>query len=234
MTENERTLQIGDPVVVKAGTGDPDLEIDVSGWHGRITEIIEEGDETVVSVQWDSITLTQEAPDGMIVECEENGMDWSEMYLLAGDVEPAEARDTEADVQRTIAQLEKQYAWSYLGEQGDRIRAVLAGTDFDDEHAMFERWRRHLDTRLNTPFTAAIFEVQPEEVPYQRGDRVHVKGVNGIDDEDGVLAKAVFEHEPYDIPLKDLAATNEQSQNYQLIDDYSIWFINRHRYTVRE
>lgn len=234
MTENAHNLQVGEPVVVKAGTGDPDLEIDVSGWHGRITEIIEEGGQTVVSVQWDSITLTQDAPEGMIVECEENGMDWSEMFLLAGDVEPANPRDTEEDVQQTIAQLEEEYAWTYLGDQGDRIRNVLAGTDFDDEQAMFERWRRHLDKRLNLPFTAAIFELQPDEVPYRRGDSVHVKGVNGVDERDGVLARAVFKHKPYDIPLKDLAATNQQSHNYRLIDDYSIWYANRDRYTVRE
>lgn len=225
-------IRVGDPVVVKPGTGDPDLEIDVSGWQGRITEIVEEGDETFVSMQWDSVTL-RNAPDGMFVECEENGMDWSEMYLLVDDVEPTEPRDSEEDVARTIERLEKKYAWTYLGEQGDRIRAALGDVDPEDHRAMLDAWRRYFEKRLQFPFTAVVFELQPPESPYRRGDRVRVMRLADIDEEHGILVETVREHERYDVPLKDLAATDEQSRTHQLLDDYSVWFANRDRYTVR-
>jgi len=32
-------MKAGDSVVVKSGTKDPDLEIDIGGWQGRIVEI---------------------------------------------------------------------------------------------------------------------------------------------------------------------------------------------------
>ena len=44
------------------------------------------------------------------------------MNLLAEEVEPVAARDTENDVAATTAELKLQYGWLYLGgEQGQRI-----------------------------------------------------------------------------------------------------------------
>ena len=59
------TYHVGDCVRVKAGVKDPDWGKDLGGWQGRISGIDKDGDEVVVNIQWDSITL-KNMPAAMI------------------------------------------------------------------------------------------------------------------------------------------------------------------------
>jgi hypothetical protein len=49
-----------------------------------------------------------------------------------------------------------------------------------------------------------------------------------IDDYYGLLAKVkrVSDKKSFELPLADLKATEEGSKNYQLLDDFSVWFVN--------
>ncbi len=49
-----------------------------------------------------------------------------------------------------------------------------------------------------------------------------------IDEDYGILAdvKRVSDKRKFTLPLADLEATDKQSKNYQLLDDYSVWFVN--------
>jgi hypothetical protein len=96
-------LHVGDSVVVKAETLDPDFEIDISGWQGRIEEVY---DDTVL-IRWDSITLRGIRLD-MIIRCENENLDWEVMILENDEVEVSTARDSEADVGRIAFQLKKE------------------------------------------------------------------------------------------------------------------------------
>lgn len=54
----------------------------------------------------------------------------------------------------------------------------------------------------------------------------------GFDDEInggyGILVKVkrVSDKRKFTLPLADLKSTDEQSKNYQLLDDFSVWFVN--------
>ena len=48
-------LQLDDSVIVKAHIEDPDLNINIGGWQGRILEINEK--DNLICIRWDSITL---------------------------------------------------------------------------------------------------------------------------------------------------------------------------------
>ncbi|RLC56682.1 MAG: hypothetical protein DRI80_15940 [Chloroflexota bacterium] len=48
-------FKTGDSVVVKPGTVDPDFGVEIGGWQGRVVE--GPGDEDMVLIRWDSITL---------------------------------------------------------------------------------------------------------------------------------------------------------------------------------
>jgi hypothetical protein len=54
----------------------------------------------------------------------------------------------------------------------------------------------------------------------------------GVDDEIeenyGILVnvKRVSDKRKFTLPLADLKSTDEQSKNYQLLDDFSVWFVN--------
>ena len=78
-------------------------------------------------------------------------------------MEPATARDTEDDVAATIAGLESQTSWLYLGgEQGKRIQAIVNQAQGHNVFAVFRAWHAYLEEHLVFPFEAMVEE-------YQRG-----------------------------------------------------------------
>jgi hypothetical protein len=115
---------------------------------------------------------------------------------------------------------------SRLGEPGKRIQQILAGVDPDDEVEVIERWGDYLEQHLSFPFDAVVDEFQ-ERGPLRAGDKVSVKRISLVDDFYGIIVELRRGRKKYDFPLCDLAATNKQSPNAQLIQDYRVWFANR-------
>ncbi len=216
-------FKVGDSVVVKPGVVDPDLGIEIGGWEGKIAE--EPGQDDLVLISWDSVTL-RNTPDFVIEQCEEQGLDWTKMYLDTQEVELTSPRDTEEDVAQVIKELEKKRAWSWLGEQGRRIQQVLASADADDEMAALEAWEEYLAGSLTFPFEAEIYEWQ-ERGPFQAGDRVKVTGIDLVDDLYGIIVDLRRERIKYAFPLCDLEVVAEDSSNHQIVEDYRVWFANR-------
>jgi hypothetical protein len=94
-------LGIGDSVVVKSGVIDPDLDIEISGWQGRV---IEADDGNSIFIRWDSITLQKMGLD-LAIQCENENLNWEFMTLGMDEVQKAASRDTEKDVVRVARQL---------------------------------------------------------------------------------------------------------------------------------
>jgi hypothetical protein len=133
-------IEIGDSVIVKPNIQDPDFGLDIGGWQGRVSDVLEEGE--VVCIEWDSLTL-KDLPDSMIAGCEEDGLSWNEMYLPTTEVELTTARDTEKDVNQVTSQLEGQHKWDHLGEEGRGIQQILDHVDPEDERAILQAWEAH-------------------------------------------------------------------------------------------
>jgi hypothetical protein len=66
----------GQSVVVKPQVRDPDFNVDIGGWQGRIVGVR----KNVVTIAWDSVTL-ESIPDSILTRCEQEGLDWTEMAL---------------------------------------------------------------------------------------------------------------------------------------------------------
>ncbi|MCI0478507.1 MAG: hypothetical protein L0Y55_19880, partial [Anaerolineales bacterium] len=98
-------------------------------------------------IAWDSVTLRQMSATA-IEKCEEDGLDWSEYGLDAGDIEPAACRDTARDVERAKKEIAIHYHWVYLGDAGKRIQKILAGVDPDNEMRLLDRWEEHFEENL--------------------------------------------------------------------------------------
>lgn len=218
-------FKLGDSVMVKAGITDPNLDTDLGGWQGRISGIDADKRGELFSIRWDSITL-KNMSESVIEQCEKRGLDWAEIVLTAEKVELTSPRDTEKDVAQTAAKLAAKYAWSYLGEQGKRIRQVLAGVDEDDEAAVWDAWARYLRKNLTLPFEAEVSEMEGKG-PLQVGDRVTVEKIFAMDDMDGVIVRLTYGHRKHVLPLYNLDVIDKDSPNYQIADDYCVWFANR-------
>jgi len=220
------TLQVGDSVVVKGATKDPDLGMLIGGWQGRVIRLEDDRKHTqLVHIQWDSITLG--GMDGSVIaECERRDLDWSQMVLTIHEVDPAVTRDTPRDVGRAVKELSSRYAWIGLGEEGERIQRVLTGIAQNDELKAMRAWRKYLSQHLKFPFEAEISEFQ-EHGPLHAGDRVVVSSISGLDDQYGVIAGLRVGRSRNDFPLCDLEVTDKHSPNYELVHDYAVWFVNR-------
>lgn len=221
------SFKIGDSVKMKKGIMDPDMQnLCIEGWQGRIFEITTDEDEnTLIGIEWDSITL-KNMPEHFIDKNEEEGLDYTKIYLYDVEIEPTEPRDTEKDVEKSLKEIAKAHSWNWLGEEGKRIREALAGVDKDNVMEAFRAWEKYLAKKLTFPFDARVSEYQ-EKGPLQSGDEVSVKKIAIIDDLYGIIVELRYGRKKYAFPLCDLEAVNEHSANYQPIKDYRVWFANR-------
>jgi hypothetical protein len=62
MNRADLNIEVGDCVKVREGVGDPDSDVDISGWQGRVLEIAEdESGRPLILVAWDSFQPRSEA-----------------------------------------------------------------------------------------------------------------------------------------------------------------------------
>jgi len=219
-------LKVGDCIRVKPGIKDPNYGFDIGDWQGRVTAIeTYQSSQLTIMFQWDSLSLKC-MPASAIRRSEEDGLDWTSMGLYLEEVEKAEPRDTQADVDEIVEVLSADHNWDYLGKQGRRIHKVLKGIDEDDELEAFETWQEHLEAHLKLPVEAVVSEFR-ERGHLQAGDRVIVSDIEGVEDLYGVLVNIKARGNAYVFPLCDLKAANEKSANFTLTYDYAVWFANR-------
>ena len=216
-------MKAGDSVVVKSGTKDPDLEIDIGGWQGRIVEI--DKNQKTFLIEWDSHTL-KHMPSEVIEQCEAMNWDWERMYLYQEDIDPADPRDNNEDRENISSHLNNKYSWAGLGEEGKRILNVLEKAKSGDDIDAFDAWERHLKEVLKLPFEAVVSEFQ-EKGPLQQGDKVKVHGFEAWDDLYGIIVSIRAGRRKYAVPLCDLEVIDRTSSNYQPVKDYAVWFANR-------
>ena len=59
-------------------------------------------------------------------------------------------------------------------------------------------------------------------------DTFELLNIDEVDPDDGIVAvvKRVSDKKIFALPLADLEDTVKESKNYQLLDDYSVWFVN--------
>jgi hypothetical protein len=111
-------------------------------------------------------------------------------------------------------------------EQDKRIAQVLVGVSPDDEMVALDVWDKYLTQHLAFPFEAEVAEFQ-ERGPLHAGDRIQVIDISELDDLHGILVHVRAKREDYDFPLCDLEVVDKRSSNYQVVDDYAVWFANR-------
>lgn len=217
------TYKVGDAVRIKSGVKIPDCSIDFSHWQGRISSIEKDG---TLAIDWDSHSL-KSLPTDYIKESITDGYGWEQMYFFFEDIEPFTARDTPEQTAQILAELEHQFCWAHLGEVGDRIHAVLAETDPEDENSEFEAWYHVLHKSLSLPFDAEVTEWQELGSFLQSGAVVKVTALSHEYTDYGLYVKVENKGKHGWFPLSDLEAIDTKSENHTRVHDYVMWFANR-------
>lgn len=223
MKKTNLSLKVGTSVRVKEGVKDPDSNLNLSGWQGRILEIDEdESGKSLLLVTWDSHTL-RSMPSSYLEQSETEGMDWQQYYLQVDDIETVQSRDTQKDVTEVANEITSRISWYSLGEEGKRIQEVLSGAKNEEE--AFEAWARYLEENLSFPFEAEVSEYQ-EKGNLRQGDRLKILNITGVDDLYGVIVACKWGSQKIEFPLCDLAVKGK-SVIKQVVLDYAVWFANR-------
>ena len=218
--------KIGQTVKVKNGVLCPDdSEFNLSGWTGRIIEL-NENYEPTVGIEFDSITL-KNMPEKYVKKSEQEGLDWSEIYLDVNDVEPTKSRDTEQDAKNVRNEIKKRYEWIGIGSEGELIQSVINSAESFKERDALKAWGKYLEKNLQFPFETFIHEYQGRG-PLNEGDKLKVFGIELVDDHYGIIVACRKERKRHDFPLVDLKVTEKKSINSDIIEAYQTWFANRH------
>lgn len=231
-------LKIGDVVKVRQGTTDPDFEeIDISGWQGKITEVEDTSEGRQFLIVWDNTTLN-EMSDEALEQSELEGLDYKKMYLFESDVEPAEARPEEDLIERNIEPLPDEFK---------RAAKILGDDTLEVNDENLEKYRIYLKENFEFPGLITGSEDFPWEERYVfgYGDKAEYKKLKKTrpsykdlfrlldilyegNKYDGLIGKIkrIKDGKIFEMTLNYLKAKDEKSKNFQLLDDYAVWYDN--------
>jgi len=236
-------MNIDSSVKVKEGIVCPDNEnYNIGGWQGRVIDI----EENSIEIEWDSVTL-QQMPVDYIVESFDNDLDYSSMVLYTDEVEETQPRDKKVDVLKMQEKLDKQFGGSEIDEIETRVLDILDTEDPLVNGENLEMYREYLIKNIDKYCILTGIEDFSWEEPYvlggwDRREYEELKKVNPsytdhfqfiefdeeVDERIGltVKVKRVSDGKLFSLPLCDLEAVDENSENYQLVADYSFWQTN--------
>jgi len=220
--------KLGDSVIVKQGIKEPDLgNFEIGGWQGRIIEMNSKSrkDNTLITIEWDSLTLGQ-IPSDYIEQSERDGYDWQSMTLYESDLEKAIPRDKKRNVKKIQDKLSEEHYWASHGDEGIRISKVLDKVDPNDEMACLEAWVEYLDKELTFPVHAIVTDSEDNRL-IEPGNKVLIKSLPHIVDMYGIIASIRLNGRKFQFPLCDVEVIDKSKPDFQLINDYRIWFANR-------
>lgn len=219
-------LKIKDSVIVKKGIKEPDSEeFEIGGWQGRVINIDNDTDYILITIEWDSLTLGQ-LPSNFIQQSEIEGLDWKKMTLYESDIDKTVPRDKKENVKKVQDKLSDKYYWASYGEEGLRISNVLGEMKRSDEMKCFNIWEKYLDKNLSFPILATVDESENNWL-IKNGDELKIKALSNFVELYGIIATVKFKRKTYEYPLCDLEVIDTKNKDYQLINDYRIWFANR-------
>ena len=219
-------FKIGQTVKVKIGVLCPDdSEFNLSGWTGRIIDLVED-EEPTIGIEFDSITL-KDMPEKFIKKSEQEGLDWYRIYLDVNDVKRTKSRDKEQEAKIVRNEIKERFEWIGIGSEGELIQSVINSAESFKEWDALKAWEKYLEKNLQFPFETFIHEYQGKG-PLNEGDKLKVFGIELVDDHYGIIVACRKERKRYDFPLVDLKVTEKKSINSNIIEAYRTWFANRY------
>ena len=109
-------------------------------------------------------------------------------------------------------------------EQERRVNEFIIRCGGMDDSKIEVAWCEYLEENLQFPFSAEIID---DSGPLEVGDIIKVTDIEGIFDLYGIVVNARLGRNKYSFPLCLLELVEKNSKNYQLVDDYNLWFSNR-------
>ena len=134
-----------------------------------------------------------------------------------------------------------------LDEQDKRIEQILGRFDMDVSEDAAQKYMNYLKQNIDFPCKLTGMQDFPWEEYYVFGPGSKkkyeklkktqpsyedvfnlVSFEDELDDNNGILVNVMrlSDKKTFILPLADLEATEKNTKNYQLLDDYSVWHVN--------
>jgi Calcium binding len=97
--------------------------------------------------------------------------------------------------------------------------------DAETETECLDAWKHYLAEKLIFPFAAEYCSDLAGAIPDDA--TVNVLKMQGFDHEYGIMVVIKYENEMHTVPLYDLVVEDEEADNYDALEIYSIWFDNK-------
>lgn len=225
MKLNIEDIKIGDDVKVKAGTKDLDFEYQLmDNWQGKVVGI--QKDEKLIQIEWDAETLLN-IPEKYLNDIITGGYDYTLMTLEISELERANKRDDSDQIEEMESKFQAKLYWMELFEEltkSSKYRKIFQGVDLDDYNEVYQKWEEYLSQNLEFPIETEVIDSEIGRV--RNGTKIKLLDIDDYDDMHGIFGIGKYGREVITFPICNLEAIDTKSKNYELLQDYSIWFAN--------
>ena len=123
-----------------------------------------------------------------------------------------------------LRSIEMKRSEKLYDEQERRVNEFVKNCGGNNDSEIEDAWCKYLEENLQFPFEAEIID---EPSPLEVRDIIKVTGIDDVFDLYGIVVNARMGRKKYPFPLCLLELVEKTSRNYQLVDDYNLWFSNR-------
>ncbi len=132
----DQPFKLGDSIILRPGEKHEELNLDMSGWRGRVVDIDEDGD---LLIAWDSQTL-QDIPETAVSQWIDEGIDWTCMFIEADALLPYDPRDTILDSLTAARQRTAQYGLNFDDITDNPLYDDLIDSEWEEGEEWEEEW----------------------------------------------------------------------------------------------
>lgn len=248
-----REARKNDYVEVKEGIKDTHFnKYNIGGWKGFVSKVVENeksNTANILTVNWDIKTLEDFLSDEFIEESISTEKSFSEMNLNANNVivRPKPRKENKKKREEVILNLKYSLMPSKLDEQDELFIEILSSEDLEVSYKNLETYRNFLLKKLKEPVVMTgiedfswearfVFgygsEAEYREMKKTRPSYTDTFTLLEILDADtfeqDLIAKVrrKSDQKIFEIPLSELEAIDENSDNYGFLHDFSCWVVN--------
>lgn len=210
---------VGTTVRVAKSVWSPfDKKTNMQGWQGRVVSAYydDEGEEAY-AVSFDSQTVAQ-MPEKLVDKALKMDDDFQEADFSEDQLAICLPRDTEQDALVAYRIRYHGSVWKSLPDKAmaARLQAILLADPNLIDH---ENWTNYLTQHLHFPFEARVRGGKGNK----KGDTIQVFGINSVNEQGHVMATKANGKKGQSYPLAHLQAADENSKEYEVLEDYLVW-----------
>ena len=152
------------------------------------------------------------------------GYDYELMNLLIDELEVTTERLSSDKEETKLASKIYWIDFFEIKEKNQAYQELFERIDTSDYNELFQKWEEHLSENLNFPFEVEV--VESERGSLKIGTKIKMLGVDDYHDLYGVFGIGKYEMGAVTFPICNVEATDKDSENYELLSDYVVWFAN--------